>query len=89
VDGLASSLRLAGTGTQEPLWGRLGSLAMPVLVTAGEHDAKFTALARRLVDSIGTNARMAVVPGAGHAAHLEQPEAFLALVRSWLADHGC
>ena len=32
VDGLASSLRLAGTGTQEPLWDRLPSLAMPVLL---------------------------------------------------------
>ena len=39
--GLASSLRLAGTGTQAPLWARLGELTMPVLVVAGEHDAKF------------------------------------------------
>jgi pimeloyl-ACP methyl ester carboxylesterase len=30
---------------------------------------------------------MAVVPDAGHAAHLERPEAFLALVRPWLAAH--
>ena len=29
VDGLASSLRLAGTGTQDPLWDRLGELTMP------------------------------------------------------------
>ena len=33
--GLASSLRLAGTGTQEPLWDRLSELTMPVLVVAG------------------------------------------------------
>ena len=50
--GLASSLRLAGTGTQAPLWTRLGELAMPVLVVAGEHDAKFTAIGRRMADSI-------------------------------------
>ncbi len=47
--GLASSLRLAGTGTQEPLWDRLGELGH---AGAGGHrgrDAKFTALGRRLV----------------------------------------
>ena len=47
VAGLASSLRLAGTGAQEPLWHRLGELTMPVLVVAGEHDAKFAAIAPR------------------------------------------
>ena len=33
--GLASSLRLAGTGTQEPLWSELHRLDMPVLVVTG------------------------------------------------------
>jgi 2-succinyl-6-hydroxy-2,4-cyclohexadiene-1-carboxylate synthase len=85
--GMASSLRLAGTGTQEPLWDRLAELDMPVLVVAGERDAKFRALGERLVASIGANAALAIVPAAGHAAHLEQPEAFVALVRPWLARH--
>ena len=30
VAGLASSLRLAGTGAQEPLWDRVGALTMPM-----------------------------------------------------------
>ena len=34
--GLASSLRSTGTGTQEPLWERLGEIDMPVLILAGE-----------------------------------------------------
>ena len=38
ADGLASSLRLAGTGTQEPLWDRLPELPMPVLLVAGALD---------------------------------------------------
>jgi 2-succinyl-6-hydroxy-2,4-cyclohexadiene-1-carboxylate synthase len=83
--GMASSLRLAGTGTQEPLWDRLGGLSMPVLVVAGERDAKFRALGQRLVGTIGANAELMLVPDAGHAAHLEQPGAFVALVRPWLA----
>jgi 2-succinyl-6-hydroxy-2,4-cyclohexadiene-1-carboxylate synthase len=87
VAGLASSLRLAGTGAQKPLWTRLGALEVPVLAVAGAHDEKFTAEAERLASSIGANATVALVPGAGHAAHLERPHAFLAILRSWLAAH--
>jgi pimeloyl-ACP methyl ester carboxylesterase len=85
AEGLASSLRLAGTGTQEPLWELLGAIDVPVLVVAGEHDAKFSALGRHLVDAIGPNAELAVIAGAGHTAHLEQPDPFLARLRAWLA----
>jgi len=88
VDGLESSLLQAGTGSQDPSWDRLHRLAMPVLVVAGEQDEKFRALGRRLQASIGDNATFATVPGTGHAAHLEQPEAFLAVLRPWLAEHG-
>jgi 2-succinyl-6-hydroxy-2,4-cyclohexadiene-1-carboxylate synthase len=88
VAGLMSSLEQAGTGSQDPSWHRLSKLAMPVLVVAGEEDAKFSALAARLGADIGANATVAILPGAGHAAHLEQPEAFLAVLRPWLAQHG-
>jgi pimeloyl-ACP methyl ester carboxylesterase len=57
-------------------------------VLAGEHDAKFRALGERLAAAIGPSATFDVVPGAGHTAHLEQPAAFLRLVRPWLAAHG-
>jgi pimeloyl-ACP methyl ester carboxylesterase len=86
AEGLAASLRLAGTGAQVPLWDRLAELAMPVLLVAGEHDAKFRALAERMAAAIGTNATVALVTGAGHAAHLEQPDAFCWLVEQFLAD---
>jgi 2-succinyl-6-hydroxy-2,4-cyclohexadiene-1-carboxylate synthase len=85
VEGLAASLRLDGTGMQDPSWEHLRRLEMPVLVLAGEHDAKFSALAQRMAEAIGSNATVALVPGAGHAAHLEQPEAFLAIVEPWLS----
>jgi 2-succinyl-6-hydroxy-2,4-cyclohexadiene-1-carboxylate synthase len=75
--GLAGSLRLAGTGSQEPSWDRLGSLPMPVLVVTGEDDPKFTDLGQRMAAEIGPDATLAVIPGAGHSVHLEQPEAFL------------
>ena len=79
--GLASSLRLAGTGTQQPIWDRLATLEMPVLVMAGALDTTFRELAVRLVAAIGANATLALIPAAGHAAHLEQPDAFVALIR--------
>lgn len=86
--GLAASLRLAGTGTQQPSWDRLAELSMPVLVVAGADDAKFTALAHRLAGAIGADATLAVLPDAGHTTHLEAPDAFLAALRPWLATHG-
>ncbi|MGH9124003.1 MAG: alpha/beta fold hydrolase [Acidimicrobiales bacterium] len=80
ADGLASSLRLAGTGSQEPLWGRLAELSMPVLLVAGALDTKFAGLGRAMAAAIGTNARLELVPGAGHACHLERPAAFGAVI---------
>ena len=88
VDGLVSSLEQAGTGSQDPSWHKLGRLEMPVLVVAGARDAKFRALAERMATLIGANATLAVIPDAGHAAHLEQPVAFLAAIRPWLEAHG-
>lgn len=84
ASGLASSLRLAGTGRQEPLWGRLGSLSMPVLVVAGALDEAYAARARRIAVEIGPNASVVVIPGAGHACHLERPDAWLDALCAWL-----
>ena len=84
ADGLAASLRLLGTGVQVPLWDRLPELAAPVLLVAGEGDHKFAALARRMARSIGPTARVALVAGAGHAAHLERPEQVAGLVDGFL-----
>lgn len=83
--GLAASLRLAGTGTQEPLWSAIGALEMPVLVVAGERDPTYLAHAHRMIGSIGENAALAVVAGAGHACHLERPDAFLEAVGPFLS----
>lgn len=89
--GLAASLRLAGTGTQDPLWDRLpelGRAGCPVLVLAGEHDTKFRAHGERLAATIGSTARFETVAAAGHTAHLEQPDRFAAQLERWLAEIG-
>ncbi len=77
--GLAAALRGLGTGALESLWERLGELSMPVALIAGERDAKFTALAREMAELIPT-AASAIVPGAGHQVHLEQPVAVARLL---------
>jgi 2-succinyl-6-hydroxy-2,4-cyclohexadiene-1-carboxylate synthase len=81
--GLASSVRLCGTGAQEPLDERLGELTLPVLLVVGEHDGKFRAEADRLQAGMAS-AEVAVIRGAGHACHLERPDEFVDLVERWL-----
>ncbi len=87
AEGLASSLELCGTGSQRSLWGELSTIDVPTLVLAGAGDAKFAAIAPRMAEAIGPNATTALVPGAGHTAHLEQPAAFLDILRPWLARY--
>jgi len=81
--GLASSLRLAGTGVQVPRWDRLQEIDVPVLVVAGALDAKFVAIAERLSSAL-PDAELAIIEGAGHTVHLEQPDAFLDVLLPWL-----
>jgi 2-succinyl-6-hydroxy-2,4-cyclohexadiene-1-carboxylate synthase len=83
VEGLASSLRLAGTGTQVSLWPRLGELTMPVLVVAGQLDEKFTAIGRRMAGAMPA-ATFVAIDGAGHSVHLEQPERAADAIVAWL-----
>jgi 2-succinyl-6-hydroxy-2,4-cyclohexadiene-1-carboxylate synthase len=78
-EGLASSLRMAGTGAQGTLWPRLRELNMPVLAMAGEHDVKFAAIARQIAEAVPEGTAY-VVPGAAHAAHLQMPELVIAAI---------
>ncbi|MGH9209769.1 MAG: alpha/beta fold hydrolase [Acidimicrobiales bacterium] len=86
ADGLAGSLELAGTGSQAPRWDDLDQLAMPVLLVAGADDARYAEIAGGMSRRIGPNAEVALVPDAGHAAHLEQPDRFLELLLPWLGQ---
>lgn len=70
--GLARALKGLGTGALDPLWGRLGELAMPVTLAVGERDQKFRAIAQDMASTI-PDVRTEVVADAGHAVHLEQP----------------
>lgn len=86
--GLAAALRTLGQGSMEPLWMRLLDLRMPVLVVAGELDETYCLQAVHLGGWMGEVASLALIPLAGHACHLEQPERFVKLLRTFLTDGG-
>lgn len=71
---LGRLLRSAGQGVLEPVWGELASLSMPVLALAGENDSTYEAASRRIA-SLVPRGRSGVIAGAGHAAHLDAPDA--------------
>lgn len=82
--GLAASLRAIGAGAQPPLHALLPGVQLPVLLVVGAEDARFATVARDLAHRL-PRARLAVVPDAGHAAHLENPRAFAQIARTFLA----
>lgn len=83
AQGLANSLRGMGSGAQPPLGAALAELPQPVLLLVGQRDAKFRAIASELAARL-PRARIAVIAGAGHAAHLEEPAACIAALEAHL-----
>ena len=82
--GLAASLVHGGQGAMEPLQDRLAEVAVPTLVIVGAVDP-----ARARAEEVAAGipaARLAVVPGAGHAPHVERPERFHSLVLDFLTE---
>jgi 2-succinyl-6-hydroxy-2,4-cyclohexadiene-1-carboxylate synthase len=78
---LADVLRGVGAGAMEPLWDRLRELRMPVTIIAGERDGRYAAIGRRLAAAL-PDARLLVVPGAGHGLPREAPQAVAAAIAS-------
>jgi 3-oxoadipate enol-lactonase len=62
----------------------LAGIAVPVLVLAGEKDDNApAAMMERMAGKI-PGARFQIIPGAGHLAHFERPEAFRAALDTFL-----
>jgi 2-succinyl-6-hydroxy-2,4-cyclohexadiene-1-carboxylate synthase len=81
VDRITHQLRELGQGAQPSLWDRLSQLTMPVVLVSGAYDRKYTEIATKMAAAIGDRASAVVIPGAGHALQLEQPNALAALLR--------
>lgn len=65
---------------------RLAAITVPTLVLAGEFDEATPSTWAPFVERIG-DVRSTVVPDASHCSHLEQPDAFFAALRPFLAEH--
>ncbi len=76
-EGFAAALRGLGTGVMDPLWDALPSLTVPVTLAVGARDEKLRALAERMAERL-PRAEVVTIPGAGHAAQLENPAAVAA-----------
>ncbi len=82
VGSLTHQLRVLGQGAQPSNWERLELLAVPVLLIVGALDTKYVDIAHRMAAAI-PDVRVEVIPDAGHACHLEQPEQVAHLLTSW------
>ena len=74
ADGIVDALEALRTRPDStPL---LPSISAPAIVLVGEEDTLTPIPLAETMQSRLTNARLTIVPGAGHLANLEQPEAF-------------
>ena len=81
--GLALAARGILTQHDDHVIASLPSVRVPTLVIVGDQDEPFRAAADYMATKI-PGADRVVVSGAGHAANLDQPEAFNAAVRQFL-----
>lgn len=87
AEGLAGALRGLGTGALPSLWDRLAEVRAPTLLLVGAEDPKFVGIARRMAESL-PDATVAIVPGAGHTVHLDQPGAWASGVLKHVGELG-
>ena len=80
--GLANSLRGAGAGADPPLLDRAAGIVARTLVLAGELDTHYIEHGRRLAAAI-PGAELRIIPNAGHAIHLEQPDAVISEITAF------
>jgi 2-succinyl-6-hydroxy-2,4-cyclohexadiene-1-carboxylate synthase len=83
---LARQLREWSPAALPPVAARLHEIEIPVLWIAGSRDAKYVAEARRAVELL-PNAELWIAEGAAHRVPWEQPEAFAAQVREFIAGN--
>lgn len=79
--GLANTLRAMGTGTMEPLWGRLNEIKCPVTLITGEMDNKFCEIIKQMQKQVPAISHK-IIPKAGHAAIWEDMNSFINLISS-------
>lgn len=82
---LAQIITTISPGTQPSLWPHLSALKIPVLAVYGQLDEKYQNLTREM-SRRHPHIRTVGVPQAGHAVHVEQPEALTKIIANFLGD---
>lgn len=77
---------LAGMAVRRDYTRDLPSIRLPVLVLVGEHDRLTPPDIARSMASELPEARLQIIPGAGHVSSLENPEAFNEALAAFLKD---
>jgi proline iminopeptidase len=66
---------------------QLGRISKPTLLITGESDRSCTPRASRDMHGGITGSELVILPDAGHAAYIEQPERYFAAVRDFFSRH--
>ncbi|HEV2364840.1 MAG TPA: alpha/beta fold hydrolase [Caulobacteraceae bacterium] len=86
AEGLAMAARGMLTQKDARVISSLPDIRLPSLVVVGENDAPFLAASDYMAAKI-PGAEKVVIPGAGHAANIDQPEAFNTAILNFLSKH--
>ncbi len=87
AEGLAKAARGMLTQRDSSVIESLPTIAVPSIVVVGANDTPFLAASDYMAAKI-PGARKAVIPDAGHAANIDQPQAFNTAILAFLADAG-
>jgi proline iminopeptidase len=77
---VAAQLRGQGYDWRQPL----SAVSVPTLVIHGDRDLLPLSVAREIVETLG-NARLEIIPDAGHMPFWESPQLFFTLIESFLS----
>ena len=83
----ATTLRTVALMAAADLTHLLPTITVPTLLLWGEQDARSTLTVACQLEAAIPGARLQLLARAGHVANLEQPAAFTAAVRDWVAGH--
>ena len=87
AEGLAKAARGMLTQRDAAVIESLPTIGVPAIVVVGAKDTPFLAASDYMAAKI-PGARKVVIPDAGHAANIDQPEAFNTAILAFLADAG-
>ena len=83
AEGLATSLTSVGTGKQPSWWDDLHQVKQRVCLIVGKEDEKFVHLNHEMAQQF-IRSECHIVPEAGHAVHIEQPNDFAYIVQQFI-----